>query len=263
MLALIDWVRTCTVVGIEMTAGDVFCQNLEHKQLVSQRDELQNKANNVQVYDYARTAAMALTGAAITGPLVHLMVASNERIYPGNSVRAVIVKASINLIWSPLLIAATLSGSMWLRGKSNTEIKQKIDVDFLPTCVTGLGFWPPVNIVQYAFVPLKWRASAGACAGGIWSTYLSYQSTKAHEDHAVHADLNVPLGMDVSVHNHDRAYQSGVDTQNALLSVQRQSSADKIASAIHASPLHRRLTGQNISHVLSGDSEYNPADDDR
>eukprot|EP01134_Creolimax_fragrantissima_P005289 CFRG5289T1 len=237
MLALVDWTRTCVVVALEMIVGDVVCQRLENDE-----DVKKNVTNGdteqmlVPSHDTRRTVALAITGGAITGPLVHAMVASNERMLPGNSVRSVICKAFINLLWSPLLIGGTLGGSMLLRGKSVEEAKTKLQLDLWPTTMTGFAFWPPVNILQYAFVPLKWRASAGACAGGVWSTYLSYQATKIKDSSMSDSSLQV-----------EKSEQG-----DRVASLRRKSSADKLVSGIHNSPLHRQFsTGVTTVHAAT------------
>jgi|MDSY01.2.fsa_nt_gb hypothetical protein len=74
-------------------------------------------------------------------------------------------------------------------------------VPILTMCLhrTGIFFWPPINLIRFAFVPLQWRAATGSLAAAVWGAYMASVSQRAFcsEELAVEvasAQLTPPTG---------------------------------------------------------------------
>ncbi|TNN57985.1 Mpv17-like protein [Liparis tanakae] len=96
-----------------------------------------------------------------------------ERRFPGNSVRMVLRKLLMDQS-----IAAPLATSVFYTGVSLLEGKDDIFEDwrekFLNTYKTGLMFWPFMQLVNFALVPLYLRTAFTGCCAFVWATFLCF-----------------------------------------------------------------------------------------
>lgn len=74
--------------------------------------------------------------------------------------------------------AAPLATSVFYTGVSFLEGKEDITQDwrekFLNTYKTGLMFWPFVQFLNFALVPLYIRTTFTGCCGFVWATFLCF-----------------------------------------------------------------------------------------
>ena len=86
-------------------------------------------------------------------------------------------------------MSITFSTVIALNGGSFSDMKKKIKQDIPSTWLAGNVFWVPINLIQYRFTPLYYRATVGSICGGIvlfglfhrlafWNIYLAKQSAK-------------------------------------------------------------------------------------
>ena len=152
--------RTASIVGAEMTAGDIIEQHIEHRRCDDS-------------WDRSRSARLGLTGLMTTGPLAHMLFETLERVAPGTTPGAVVAKVGMIACFMPAMIGATL-GTVWaLEGRSGNRIIEQLREDLMPAVAAGLAFWPIANTLVYACVPPPMRPAVSSGFGGLWGIYLS------------------------------------------------------------------------------------------
>mmetsp|Transcript_45736 Transcript_45736/g.74607 ORF Transcript_45736/g.74607 Transcript_45736/m.74607 type:complete len:216 (+) Transcript_45736:214-861(+) len=159
-------VKTCLAVSGAMMTGDVGCQMLS--------------SGNGSTIDVARTARMGVTGLVVAGPWGYCQNHFLEYIVPGRSTPAVLKKVAMGgLFISPISISLTFTSLTLLRGKSISDVREKIRQDVPSTWVAGLLFWPFISFMNFRYVSVPRRPFVGSVAGVIWGLYMSGQANKA------------------------------------------------------------------------------------
>lgn len=133
--------------------------------------------------DWPRTVRMTTVGLLI-GPIGHVWYRFLDSTFPGNSKMTVLKKLALEqALVSPSLLLGFFIGMGTLEGKSLKlcidEIKEKFVFVYLVDCL----FWPPVQAVNFYFLPSRYRVLYVSLALLIWNVFLSYIK---------HKDANVP-----------------------------------------------------------------------
>ena len=65
-------------------------------------------------------------------------------------------------------------GTAWfLEGKGTHDIVKLLQQELGSACITGLGFWPVVNLFIFKSVPVSMRPVVSSGFGGVWGIYLA------------------------------------------------------------------------------------------
>ena len=59
------------------------------------------------------------------------------------------------------------------------ERSAKIKADLLQVQIAGAGFWPFVDLISYAFIPIAYIPLFVNCASFVWTIFLSLKSRGA------------------------------------------------------------------------------------
>jgi hypothetical protein len=126
--SVLPWLKTSAIISAEMWVGDACCQKIENE----------NK------FSIQRSNTMALTGLTTTGPLIHWLVHTLERISPGVMPAAILTKLLLNCSFMPVMFGTTLAATSFLQGQGVAGASRKVgdgslrakSQDFLltPTC---------------------------------------------------------------------------------------------------------------------------------
>lgn len=108
-------------------------------------------------WDKRRTTHMALAGFVI-GPFAHYWYVFLDRLLPGRTARTMVKKVLLDqLVCSPAYLMLLMVSLGVLEGQTlsqlKTEIKNKGAVLYLGEWVV----WPPAQVVNFYFLPLKYR----------------------------------------------------------------------------------------------------------
>lgn len=69
-------------------------------------------------------------------------------------------------------MSITFSSVVLLGGGNLSDCWKKIKQDIPTTWFAGNVFWVPINFIQYKWVPLNYRATAGSFAGGMTFLFI-------------------------------------------------------------------------------------------
>uniref|UniRef100_A0A3Q3LQV5 MPV17 mitochondrial inner membrane protein like n=1 Tax=Mastacembelus armatus TaxID=205130 RepID=A0A3Q3LQV5_9TELE len=150
------WVTNVTLYGCLFSGGDFVHQ-------LSRRDTI----------DWKQTRNVAVVAFSFHGNFNFFWMRFLERRFPGNSAGMVLRKLVLDQT-----TAAPLTTSVFYTGVSFLEGKEDITEDwkkkFLNTYKTGLMFWPFMQLLNFAFVPLYVRTTFTGCCAFIWATFLCF-----------------------------------------------------------------------------------------
>ncbi|XP_032511521.1 mpv17-like protein 2 isoform X1 [Danaus plexippus] len=156
--------------GLFMTIGDVVQQEFEY-----QTNVIHTR------YDWDRAARMFVVGTAM-GPVHHYYYHYLDKLLPEISLKTVGKKIlSDQLLASPSTILCFYYGMGFLERKtfkeSTEEIKQKIKLTYMGDCL----FWPPVQFLNFYYLPSHYRVFYINFATMIYNVFLSYM--KHYDQH--------------------------------------------------------------------------------
>ena len=77
-------------------------------------------------------------------------------------------------IFSPVAVAGYFTWRTVLEGGGPNDVMSKLQSKFIGTLFASLKFWPCVNIINFAFVPVEYRVLYNNMLSLFWSGYLSY-----------------------------------------------------------------------------------------
>jgi hypothetical protein len=110
---VLPWLKTSAVISAEMWVGDACCQKIENK----------------ETFSIQRSNTMALTGLTTTGPLVHWLVHTLERISPGVLPASILTKVLLNCSFMPVMFGTTLAATSILQGQGVAGASKKVGLD--------------------------------------------------------------------------------------------------------------------------------------
>uniref|UniRef100_A0A8C9LGY1 Mitochondrial inner membrane protein Mpv17 n=1 Tax=Pavo cristatus TaxID=9049 RepID=A0A8C9LGY1_PAVCR len=154
------------VTGALMGAGDVIAQ-----QLVEQR--------GLHGHHSQRTLKMAAIGFCFVGPVVGGWYRILDRLIPG-ATKAVAVKKMVldQGAFAPCFLGCFLAITGAVNGLSVEQNWAKIQQDYVDALLTNYCIWPPVQIVNFYFVPLAHRLAVVQCVAIVWNCYLSWKANR-------------------------------------------------------------------------------------
>lgn len=154
------------VAGALMGAGDVIAQ-----QLVEQR--------GLRGHHSQRTLKMMAIGFCFVGPVVGGWYRILDRLIPG-ATKAVAVKKMVldQGAFAPCFLGCFLAITGAVNGLSVEQNWAKIQQDYVDALLTNYCIWPPVQIVNFYFVPLAHRLAVVQCVAIVWNCYLSWKANR-------------------------------------------------------------------------------------
>ncbi|VVC97250.1 unnamed protein product [Leptidea sinapis] len=138
------------------------------------QQEIEVHANKLKKYDWSRTARMFIVGC-LMGPLHHYYYIYLDKVLPHTDIKTVVKKIlNDQLLASPATILSFFYALGVLEGKtfkdSTQEIKEKFKYVYIGDCL----FWPPIQFINFYFLPTHYRVFYINFATMIYNVFLSY-----------------------------------------------------------------------------------------
>lgn len=188
-----------------MGAGDVMCQFLEQRSILSDRlppttsspiggpastSAMMSTSN--YTLNAERTQKMWVIGTFVTGPLSHVWQMTLEALLPGSTMVRIVQKtcaASTFAFFVSLPVMFTASVLLTKPPKDGSrsdytmqDVKVKIEQDLVNTWLVGACYWPMVSMFVFRVVPVHQRAIVSSLFGTVWNVYLSFKAQLASEE---------------------------------------------------------------------------------
>ncbi|XP_060606852.1 mpv17-like protein 2 [Ruditapes philippinarum] len=167
---------TNTAISVFMScAGDGLQQNYQ----IAQKE--------IACWDKRRSRDVAVTGFLI-GPFCHYWYILLDWWLPGRSVGIIMKKLLVDqFICSPVAITSFLSVTSYLEGKRGKELKNELIEKGKTLYAAEWIVWPPAQIVNFYFLPTKYRVLFDNSVSFGFDWYFSY--VKYGKQHHMPGDI--------------------------------------------------------------------------
>ncbi|TRY71627.1 hypothetical protein TCAL_16166 [Tigriopus californicus] len=150
--------------GALMGAGDVIAQKV-----------LEKKSK----FDTARCLRFVALGSFMVAPTIRVWYLSMERLVGPSvpKIRAALSKVALDQgCFAPTFNAVFLSVIGVCQGKNWEQVKEKLSREYRDVMLTNYTIWPPVQMINFFFVPFLLRPLVVSIIALVWNTYLSFKS---------------------------------------------------------------------------------------
>lgn len=152
------------------TMGAYFCINVA----ADFTEQIFVKKRSKETYDRGKTARIAATCTFVTSPMLFVWIRFIDKFIPGKTALTVAKKVLADaFVFAPTVISTFYITTNVLEKQKDVtaEWKQK----FFPTWTTGLCYWPFVQAVNFAVIPMKYKTCLYMpTASFIWMNYLCF-----------------------------------------------------------------------------------------
>ncbi|XP_033636457.1 mpv17-like protein 2 isoform X2 [Asterias rubens] len=133
-----------------------------------------NVGTPVPAFNWTRTGRM-LTIGILLGPLNHYWYLGLDRFLPGIKGRTIAKKILLDeIIASPVMTSIFFVGMGLLEGKTWAESVNVLKKKFLTVYMVDICVWPPVQAVNFFFVPPNLRVIYVNVFILLWDVFLSF-----------------------------------------------------------------------------------------
>ena len=109
----------------------------------------------------------------------HVWYAQITKLIPKNGLKEILTKALLGQIFFGPLVTIVFFAAACAQGDGLSTLPAKIKADLLQVQIAGAGFWPFVDLISYAFIPIAYIPLFVNCASFVWTIFLSLKSRGA------------------------------------------------------------------------------------
>ncbi|XP_043262221.1 mpv17-like protein 2 isoform X1 [Colletes gigas] len=137
------------------------------------------ESTEMYVHDYVRTKNMTTVGL-VQGPFHHWFYIFLDKVLPGRNALSVIKKTCLDqTIASPTCLGIFFVGLGILEHRKIEEICEELEVKLYDTWKIDCCFWPPMQCVNFFFIPFRYRVLYTNFMTMIYDIFLSYMKYDA------------------------------------------------------------------------------------
>ena len=145
-------------------------------------DACAQKLERVEKPDATRLLTTTAIGGLYFAPAAHVWYAQITRLIPKNGLKEILSKAMLGQIFFGPLVTIVFFAAACAQGEGLKTLPAKIKNDLLAVQVAGLGFWPFVDFISFALVPIAYIPLFVNGASYVWTICLSLKSRKAKKE---------------------------------------------------------------------------------
>ncbi|XP_008557114.1 mpv17-like protein 2 [Microplitis demolitor] len=143
-------------------------------QLVNLTNKFQDNDSVTSCHDLVRTKNMAMIGM-IQGPFNHFFYAFLDRFLPGKTARSIVKKTFLDqVIASPTCLSIFFFGHEMLEQRDFRLMYGEILEKLVETYKVDCCFWPPTQMLNFLFVPMRYRVIYINLMNVFYNIFLSY-----------------------------------------------------------------------------------------
>ncbi|CAB3243024.1 unnamed protein product [Arctia plantaginis] len=146
-----------------MTLGDLVEQEFEFR------------SNKIpKRYDWTRAGHMFIVGILL-GSFYHFYYTTLERCIPKVTMKTTVIKILLDqALVSPIALFGFYCGVDYLDGKPFEACKAELNKKFLKTFTIDCMYWPPIQFINFYFLPISYRVLYINVTTMIYYIFLSY-----------------------------------------------------------------------------------------
>ena len=158
-----------------ITAGVTFLLSDYTAQLVERPSDSKSGGQSEWKYNWTRTMTSAAVGLLYFGPAAHAWYEMIFKLLPGTSLFSTLQKALLGQVIFGPAFTCVFFATFLMQGGTFTlgNWAKKIKSDLPGAWLAGVGFWPLVDFVSYALVPIKFIPLFINMCSFVWTIYLS------------------------------------------------------------------------------------------
>lgn len=119
-----------------------------------------------------------MQGGALVAPVLGVWYSKLNAMIPGKGTKGALGRLALDQgIFAPFFVTLFISSLLTLNGEARL-IKPKLQQDLLSTVTANWALWIPGQFLNFRFVPAQFNLLASNVLALIWSTYLSWASTR-------------------------------------------------------------------------------------
>jgi protein Mpv17 len=171
--------------GVIFGLSDIAAQSIESttNNKRGSGDKPEEKKRRLLLVEKGRLLASFLVGLLYFGPAAHVWYNWIFHILPEKTVLSTFYKAALGqLIFGPCFTCVFFAVGLLQNGDFTVQKwLKKIRNDLFSIWAAGLGYWPIVDYVSYAWVPTMWIPLFVNFCSFIWTIYLSLVTNSQNE----------------------------------------------------------------------------------
>lgn len=126
-------------------------------------------------FDLGRIARMSTIGGCVVGPSLHLWYGALNSVLPGVAVKTVACRLVLDqFVFAPVFVGVFFGSLNVLEGKNFASLSTQLDLHYYDTLVSNWKVWIPAQIVNFAYVPVRFQVLFANSVGLCWNSYLSW-----------------------------------------------------------------------------------------
>ncbi|XP_065354440.1 protein Mpv17 [Calliphora vicina] len=169
------------------------CGSLAEQTLIEKR--------NFKTYDYKKCLKFSLFGFCFMGPTIYAWMRLASIMWPRTDIRSSMCKAITEQVaYDPMAISTFLFTMSLMEGKTVEEARREVSSKFLDAYRIGIIYWPCVQTINFAFVPVQNQVIFTSFFSMCWTTFLAY--VKFLELPDVDVDDHLDHHLDLHFHIH-------------------------------------------------------------
>ncbi|XP_073824036.1 pasang lhamu isoform X1 [Musca autumnalis] len=172
------------------------CGSLAEQTLIEKR--------TFRTYDWKKCLKFSLFGCFFMGPTVYAWMRLASIMWPRTDIKSSFCKAVTEQAgYDPMAISTFLFTMSLMEGKTIKEAKHEVATKFLDAYRVGVIYWPCVQTVNFALIPVQNQVVFTSFFSMCWTTFLAYvkymEMPNVDVDHHMefHLDLHI---LDFHVH---------------------------------------------------------------
>ncbi|XP_049867703.1 mpv17-like protein [Pectinophora gossypiella] len=133
------------------------------------------EGKNIENCDWMRCARYGLYGSCYVAPTLYSWLTVANVMWPGNSIRAGIIKTFVETItYTPFAMCSFYFGMSLLEMKPVHEAAAEVKAKFWPTYKVGASIWPAIAMFNFCVIPPRNRVPFISMCSLIWTCFLAY-----------------------------------------------------------------------------------------
>ncbi|XP_037947500.1 mpv17-like protein [Teleopsis dalmanni] len=126
-------------------------------------------------YDWKKCLRFSLFGALFMGPTIYVWIRLASVMWPRTDIKSSLCKAiTEQAAYDPFAISSFLFCTTLMEDRTYKEAKQEVSNKFFDAYKVGVIYWPCMQTVNFAFVPLRNQVVFTSFFSMCWTTFLTY-----------------------------------------------------------------------------------------
>jgi len=174
---------SCRSYSAALAAAPILTKSFTAAVIFGASDVVAQQIDRAASFDWRRVGGSVLVGCCFFGPAAHAWYAAMQSHFPGTGCAAVATKMLLGqVLFGPALTSVFFAAGLVAADGDGLQalgqLPAKLSRDLLPTMLTGIVFWPLVDLASYTVIARRrggddWIPLFANACSFVWQVYLS------------------------------------------------------------------------------------------